>query len=395
MSTAPNLLIFDAVPVRSAKVLKQLREKGLDAQNIDIKPDMSEETIQAADVAVVVLDRDDPASNNPDVSKLIQKLGSWNIATVVWGAPDNFKRSGGPLVEYLPSDVSLDEVVGRLKMARRYAPILKRFDRELHHLQRLGQQLNRYFSEIDQEMRLAGRLQRDFLPRCLPHVPPVSFATLFRPASWVSGDMFDVFRIDERHIGVFLADAMGHGIAAGLLTMFLRQALVTKRIDSDLYDIINPAEAMAGLHECLLRQQLPNCQFVTAVYGIIDTTRLQFRIARGGHPYPLHISKSGEIRELESEGPLLGLPDMAPEFTPLTEHLNPGDKVILFSDGLEKAFFESTSEGERGLTFSTELRAWAALHADEFVAAVGEFQDRAEGSLHPADDVTLVVLEVA
>ena len=63
-------------------------------------------------------------------------------------------------------------------------------------------------TQIDEEMRLAARLQVDFLPRTLPEVDGVAFNVFFRPASYVSGDIYDVTRLDEDHIGFFVADAL-------------------------------------------------------------------------------------------------------------------------------------------------------------------------------------------
>jgi len=67
---------------------------------------------------------------------------------------------------------------------------------------------------VDQELRLDSRLQRDFLPKQLPTVGDIRFHVLYRPATWVCGDVYDVQRLDERFIGFYLADAVGHGVAA-------------------------------------------------------------------------------------------------------------------------------------------------------------------------------------
>ena len=285
-------------------------------------------------------------------------------------------------------------MAGKVGTLAHYAPLLKGFERELGHLHRLGDQLNRYFGEIDQEMRLAGRLQRDFLPREMPCVPPLKFEGLYRPASWVSGDMYDAFRIDEHSVGLFIADAMGHGVAAGLLTMFLRQSLVAKRVAGEAYEIIEPVQALESVHACLLRQKLPNSQFVTAAYGIVDTRTRVLRLARAGHPYPLHIRPDGSISEVRCGGSLLGLPDVPTEFEEVCIPLAPGDKVILYTDGVEDEIIESQRDGDN-VTFTAQLREWAGLNATEFVRAVADQLDNRVGSLHPADDVTMLVLEVA
>ncbi len=93
---------------------------------------------------------------------------------------------------------------------------------ELNLLRRRDETLNFYLHRLDEELRLAARLQQDFLPRELPQLGPVHFHTLFRPAGYVSGDLYDVVRLDQRRVGFYLADAVGHGMPAALLTMFIK-----------------------------------------------------------------------------------------------------------------------------------------------------------------------------
>jgi hypothetical protein len=136
----------------------------------------------------------------------------------------------------LPEDVSPEELWGRVSTIHQYHPLLRRMDEHVSAMQRLGKKLNQHFVEVDQELRLASRLQRDFLPKHLPELNNIRFATFYRPATWVSGDVYDVRRLDEDTIAFYLMDAVGHGVSAGLLTMFLRQSIVGKRITNGQYE---------------------------------------------------------------------------------------------------------------------------------------------------------------
>src|SRR5690606_16689880 len=103
---------------------------------------------------------------------------------------------------------------------------------------------------MDEELRLASQLQREFLPRSLPCVGRVDFRVLFRPAGYVSGDIYDVERLDEDHVAFFLADAVGHGVPAALLTMYIKRSLQTKQMITEPpgYRLIPPDQAMAQLN---------------------------------------------------------------------------------------------------------------------------------------------------
>ena len=69
---------------------------------------------------------------------------------------------------------------------------------------------------LTEQLRLAGLVQQDFLPAKLPNTDEIRWSTIFLPAEWVSGDIYDIVRIDEQHIGFYVADIVGHGMPAAL-----------------------------------------------------------------------------------------------------------------------------------------------------------------------------------
>jgi serine phosphatase RsbU (regulator of sigma subunit) len=309
---------------------------------------------------------------------------------LVGGAPPD----GGLLTGWASHRASAEELYGRIETMMRYRAILQGTDRELARLQKLRDQLNRHFEELDQEMRLASRLQRDFLPRETPQLGPLRFATVYQPASWVSGDIYDVFRLDEKNVGFYLADAVGHGVAAGLLTMFIKQAMLTKVIDEGQYRLVPPHEALAALNDALASQELPNCQFATACYGVVNAETLELTVARGGHPYPLHVRADGTVAEIESEGGLLGVFAKA-EFPSAKVQLKPGEKIVVYSDGLEGLIIAGRDDVTRRPRYTPQFAEQVRLPCCEMAAELRERINSHEGSLTPADDMTAVVLEVA
>ncbi len=342
--------------------------------------------------AVVVSGLDCPRR---DIEAFLALLESERIAALlVGGSAHGAATSDSSLTDISDLDITKEEVLHRLDILVRFQKQLRRMEQELDHLQRLGLRLNEHFREIDEEMRLASRLQRDFLPLSVTEIGPLRFGTVYRPATWVSGDMFDIQRIDESHVGFYLADAVGHGMAAGLLTMFIKRAMVMKNISGDDYEVNDPGRSLKMLNDALAQYTLPNCQFVTAAHCVINTDTLEMRFARAGHPYPLHIQRDGSVVELKSDGGLLGLFDGF-ECNTCSVQLEPGDKVLLYSDGIEAAFDHIGSpDGTEGVGHRGVLACFAESSAAEMAKLVVDRLESEQGSLLPVDDVTVLAMEI-
>ena len=246
-------------------------------------------------------------------------------------------------------------------------------------------------SQLGEQMRLAARLQQGFLPRRLPEVGPARFAVLFRPAGWLSGDFYDVTRLDETHVGFYVVDAVGHGLPAALLTMFIKKALQTKRVSGNTYQIVPPHIALAELNTDICDQDLASCSFCTAVYCILDVVAQTLTYARAGHPSPTLIRADGSIEPLPGEGKLLGIfPDA--QFDSHTLYLSPGDRLVLHTDGAEQVFsFDGIGPDER--PFTDIVRPWAALPRQKLLMEMTGAMDDAIGYDDPLDDITVMVMD--
>jgi sigma-B regulation protein RsbU (phosphoserine phosphatase) len=213
---------------------------------------------------------------------------------------------------------------------------------------------------------------------------------LFRPADWVSGDIYDIKRLDEKHIGFYIADAVGHSMPAALLTMFIKQAIVMRRTDGNDYQIFTPLEVIASLNARMCDQCLSGCFFATVCYCLLDTETLELTFVRGGHPYPILI-RDGKPMQLESTGGLIGVFEDT-EFRQETVQLQHGDKLLLYSDGGEDTIGGCTDDSTFEFT-----KQFIDLSKRPIDAMIEELQDLADDRDLPdaeIDDVTAVGLEI-
>lgn len=269
---------------------------------------------------------------------------------------------------------------------------------EVHHLRRRDDTVNYTMNRIDEELRLAAKLQRDFMPKQLPALGRVRFHSLFRPAGYVSGDLYDVTRLDERHVGFYMADAVGHGMPAALLTMFMRQALQTREVTKNAYRLLRPSETLARLNAAMVGQGLSESTFATAVCGMIHSETGAVMVATAGHPRPLLLPASGPPSELETDGSLLGIfPDE--KYTDVSLVLKPGDRLVLYTDGVEVAFPQNTADDDGQTHFDADrwrevLMSLRGESAEAMLRGLSSAIDQQSGSLSPGDDLTLILVEM-
>jgi serine phosphatase RsbU (regulator of sigma subunit) len=264
------------------------------------------------------------------------------------------------------------------------------------------------------ELHLAVQVQRDLLPALLPNHQRGRFAVIYRPGTSLSGDTYDAQCLDEHHVGLFIADACGHGIAAAFLMTLVSRMLAWRDHDRAPTHGADPAAIIARLNAALCGRRGGMLSPVSAACAVIDTRDGTARIAVAGHPPPIIAAPTdrpgdGSLgRLLTGGGPLLGVLDEA-VYENMIVQLNPGDTFILHTDGFEHVFPPAELhhlEDHRG-----PQRPAVPSHPDtgtpEYVrmlARLGEPGKPLEqavreldaemltrrGSLHQVDDITLL-----
>lgn len=336
-------------------------------------------------VGTVIIDGESIPAAADAFQSLVENLDRQNVGVIIYNRPDSLRLDHLQLAAQIGS-VTFDELWGRIESNVRFARRLRAAKAE----QTARSSAAQLSAETSQQLEMAGRVQRNFLPSRLPNTDRLQWAALYRPAEWVSGDIYDIARLDEEHIGFYLADAVGHSVPAALLTMFLKQALVMRQTVGDKYFIYRPADVIKSLNLRMAEQELNGCLFATCVYGLLNIRTLQLDYARAGHPYPILI-RNGQLISLQTRGGLLGVFETA-EFEQHSIQLRSGDKLFIYSDGGEPLIGQNKEDGT--LDFFDGFKDLCGLPIDHMIKSYGQMA--ADHHFEPGqiDDVTAVGLEI-
>lgn len=256
--------------------------------------------------------------------------------------------------------------------------------------------------EIRRDLDFAKQFQANLMPRKYPEVPPagkrpalgLNFHHIYRPASAVGGDFFNVLKLGDSKAGIFIADVMGHGARSALVTAIIATLL------QDAEGIAgDPAEVLRMLnhHFYKIVHNTGDVVFVSAFYLVLDVSTMAATYASAGHPSPLLLDRdAGLVVELTphlSNNPALGLFENS-TYGVFQRQIKERDLFLLFTDGLFECMNAQGEEfGRERLMRVVEGHRDADLNdlADLMVDAASAFA----GHEGPADDVCLVGVEVA
>ncbi len=237
---------------------------------------------------------------------------------------------------------------------------------------------------LEEELNIARAIQRDLLPNLLPCDGWFRAAGSSIASRQVGGDYFDVRPVGPDAYACTIADVSGKGMSAALLAALLQGAFSITSEDPAQVDAL-----MARVNR-FLNERAQGEKYATVFYCTIHRDG-QLRWANAGHPKPMLVRAGGELIALDSTGLPLGMLDVA-AYETKTMQLEPGDKVVLYSDGLSEAENSDGDFFDRAAFREVLLRHTAAssieLH-DRLVEAVNDFTEDAE----PSDDITTLVLE--
>jgi serine phosphatase RsbU (regulator of sigma subunit) len=242
-------------------------------------------------------------------------------------------------------------------------------------------------ARLETEVAVARRIQQSLQPSTAFKTDWCEAAGITVPATEVGGDYFDMIKISDNEAVIVIADVSGHGVGAGILSAMTKSALHT-----ELHHTTVPAELMFNLNNAVY-QVTDKKMFVSFAYLLLDKRTMTAHVATAGHPPIFLIQKSdGAIIEIRTPNLALAV-QVSTQYTERAVHVNHGDVLILYTDGITEA---TNDKGEqfgadrlKELISNTERGSSEAL-SNSIMASVRTFAIKKEF----ADDATIVVVRV-
>ncbi|MBA4029913.1 MAG: hypothetical protein C0478_03305 [Planctomyces sp.] len=241
--------------------------------------------------------------------------------------------------------------------------------------------------DFKRSIEMARQIQMGFLPKGRPEFPLYEVAAWWEPAEYVSGDYYDWIVLPDGRLGVVLGDVSGHGMAASLIMASVRAMIhVLSRLAT------TPADMMELLQDAV-QTDLVDGRFLTLLLLAIDPETHCVEFANAGHAPAMHFKAAkGTCRRLEATRTPLGFPAMATGRLPIYPVMQPGDVLVLGTDGLIEI------HDANGHIFGTKrleqlIARHAHLSADELAQALRKEVFNFSPTRPFADDMTLLIIK--
>jgi serine phosphatase RsbU (regulator of sigma subunit) len=241
---------------------------------------------------------------------------------------------------------------------------------------------------LNTELEMARQIQLSILPHSIPRLAGLDIAAHYLPMTSVAGDFYDFIQIDDKHIGILIADVSGHGLPSALIASMLQVALTGQTAHAT-----EPGKVLVGLNRAFCGKFTRN--FVTAAYVYVDLENNLMRYAGAGHPPMLQWRNStGKATQLLENGLVLGIIEEA-SYEALEFLLEPGDRYVLCTDGILEAANSAQEQfgADRLMSFlknhkHLEAEPFSQTLLDDLAGWSNQAVDQGQ-----QDDITLLVID--
>jgi len=355
------------------------------------------EILQQHPIRFVISDWMMPGLSGPELFQRIRATGAdyYIYLILLTGREDKSSLIEGMDAgadDFLVKPVHREELRVRVRAGERILRLEQQLAERNQRLNDTNHSLSRAYETVRQDLQSAAALQKALLPppACLPGV---TIDWLFQPSSYLAGDMFDYFSLDDQLLSFYQLDVAGHGVPSALLSFTVHRLLSQGSEERRLLKRAwaqSPVLVVSELNQRF--QSLDSALYFTMIYGCLDRQRGRVTLTQAGHPSPLWLRR--DRRQITPIGqcgfPVGLLPDV--DYDTMDIELAVGDRLFLYSDGI------TDCENAAGEAFS-EPRFCQLLEetADLSPRAVTEQVSRAlhdwKGDDQHLDDISVLLLE--
>ena len=281
--------------------------------------------------------------------------------------------------DFLVKPLARNELLARVRSMLRIKDLQE-------SLLRINRELNQAQQTIEQELKIVGQIQRSFLPSDFPKHPQLDIAACYLPSWQAGGDYYDVIEVDKHHWGIVMADVTGHGASAAVV-MAVTHLLMRSFVNTFKF----PSTALKVVNE-KLNAHLSSDHYVTMFYGILNTETMRFVFSSAGHNPMYHYRASdGGVHEMKTN---FGFPlrsFISDDYDEAEIQLEPGDKVVLFTDGILESLNEKREiYGEKRMI--DIIRRMGSGRAQETIDELVRNCEEFRGDCVMRDDMSLLVI---
>lgn len=298
--------------------------------------------------------------------------------------------------DFLTKPITRVELIARLAAGERILRIEGELRASNAKLQSALDKLREAQTAIDRDLREARMLQQGLVRERSGRFGAIQISLMLRPAGHIGGDLVGFFPIGKERVGIYALDVSGHGVTAALLTAQLSVHLsgsieqnVALRGAQTGSDGVPPARLAQFFNNMMLEEMCTDTYF-TMIYAELNHVTGQLQILQAGHPHPMLQRADGQVRKIGDGGMPIGVFEQ-PIFDEITLQLQPGDRLLITSDGISDAMNPAgRSLGEDGLEAILRTNAFLGGHAflESMAWSVSEYcrGDR-------QDDMSAVLIE--
>ena len=252
--------------------------------------------------------------------------------------------------------------------------------RDITNEKELTRKVSEKNKKMSEDINFAKNMQIRMLPpKGMYHGLKLDY--LYESSEQLSGDFFDVFKIDEENTGIYICDVVGHGVTASLLTIFVRQSLRTIAKGG-----IELNKIMKELHKTFLSLNLDYDKYFSVFLGIYNKTTQEMKYINAGHnSEPILLRNDSEISLLNAKGyPIANIFDNV-KYEVKSIKLNVGDKMFLYTDGITEAEDDEgvqygidrlidviTKKGNILNNLKISLNEYSKTHKDDYAILMAE-----------------------